>query len=168
MTVPQSSAVTDANGMADKIADSRIFFMAFSSRLTWWVTLSSAGTLLQDRSCMHIERYRAAVLLFTEFIGLNRLEVEYQFFSADAGVVCQCWESAEVCVSVSKCGVDGFCGHRPYPFSIHLTMATRLEGGLIMVDLRQLLIFWPEYGDDVEATPSFKAVVLFEPYQCGS
>ncbi|HAV32254.1 hypothetical protein E3A20_00580 [Planctomyces bekefii] len=44
--------------------------------------LSSAGTLLQDRSCMHVERYRATVLLFTEFIGLNRLEVEYQFFSA--------------------------------------------------------------------------------------
>ncbi|MFN9823658.1 MAG: hypothetical protein ACK58J_05855 [Planctomyces sp.] len=31
---------------------------------------------------MHVERYRATVLLFTEFIGLNRLEVEYQFFSA--------------------------------------------------------------------------------------
>ena len=31
---------------------------------------------------MAIEGYRAAELLFTEFIGLNRPEVEYQFFSA--------------------------------------------------------------------------------------
>ena len=31
---------------------------------------------------MDIVTYRAAVLLFTVFIGLNRLEVEYQFFSA--------------------------------------------------------------------------------------
>lgn len=55
-----------------------------------------------------------------------------------------------------------------YPELKHLSGGGRLEGVLVMGDLRFFGVLWPDDGDDIEASGLVEFVVEFEPCECGA